>query len=244
MPEKRFPRDGKQRRKPRRASSQSEPRYARDPLFGNLPLIHHSNIGINGKTYEWWQYDPDFQPPLPQGAVRGDVRKQNYCPAHHTPKYFYVDEDRQCIQCGRDFIFQAQEQKYWYETLKFNFSSIPIRCLHCRRERRSDHALREQIARAKAEVRKMNPAGYIALARAIVEYHERTQQGNLDEAIAASRKAATLWPDSYEPNLWEGIAHALAGRRQKARSTLKTFLSTSTNVPLALRKKAEKYVEA
>lgn len=88
----------------------------------------------------------------------------------------------------------------------------------------------------------MNPAGYIALARAIVEYHERTQQGNLDEAVAASRKAAALWPDSSEPSLWEGIAQARAGRPQKARAALRNFLSATAKVPLALRNKAEQYL--
>jgi putative zinc ribbon protein len=244
MPDKRLPRDGKKRRKQAKASGPtSDIRFARHPLFGNIPLVHHSTVGLGGKQYEWWQHDPNYEPPLPPGAVRGDVRKQVFCPAHHDPKYFYVDEDRQCIQCGKDFIFHAKEQKYWYEALKFNFSSIPIRCLQCRRERRSEHALREQIARAKADVRAKNPAGHIALARAIVEYHERTKQGNLNEAIAASRKAAALWPNSSEPYLWEGIAQALSGRRDKAQISLKTFLFKTPNAPLALRNKAHNYLK-
>jgi len=74
-----------------------------------------------------------------------------FCTAHHDPKYFYVDETRKCIQCGSEFTFRAAEQKYWYETLKFNFSSVPVRCVQCRRQRRSEHALREQIAQAKSE---------------------------------------------------------------------------------------------
>src|SRR4030095_14215073 len=115
-----------------------------------------------GKVYEWWQYDPEYEPPLPRGAVRGNVFKQVFCPAHHTPKYFYVDEEQQCIQCGNSFVFNGTEQKYWYDTLKFNFSSIPIRCISCRRERRSEHALREQIARAKAEVGSKDHAPYLA----------------------------------------------------------------------------------
>ena len=244
MPEKHVPTDsGKKRRKPRETTDSGR-RFSRDPLFGNIPLIHHSHVGRDGKLYEWWQYDPGYQPAMPHGAVRGDVRKQEYCPAHHLPKYFYVDENRDCIQCGRRFTFHAKEQKYWYETLKFNFSSIPIRCVDCRRQRRSEHALREQIARAKSEVREGDPAGYIALARAIVEYHERTQHGNLDEAIAAARKAAALWPTSSEAQLWEGLAHALAGRRQKAQTILKSFMSKSVGGPFALRTKAEKYLKA
>jgi hypothetical protein len=152
MAEKCFPRNRgtkKQKSARRRADSSDAPLF-QHPLFGEIPLIHHSAVGRDGKVYEWWQYDPDYRPPLPRGAIPGDVRKQVYCPWHHVPKYFYVDHEDECIQCGNRFTFRATEQKYWYETLKFNFRSVPIRCLDCRRQRRSEHALREQIARTKA----------------------------------------------------------------------------------------------
>jgi hypothetical protein len=42
------------------------------------------------------------------------------------PKYFYVDDERECIQCGKQFTFHAAEQKYWYETLKFNIWTAEI----------------------------------------------------------------------------------------------------------------------
>jgi hypothetical protein len=239
MYDKRFPRD---RKKKRTRVEKLEQRYVRDPLFGSIPLIHHQSDGSDGKVYEWWEYDPNYQPPMPRHAVRGDIRKQIYCRAHHTPKYFYVDETRECIQCGNAFVFRATEQKYWYETLKFNFSSIPVRCIKCRRERRSEHALREQIARAKASVRSNDPAAHIALARAIVEYHEKTDHGDLNEAIAAARKAQAAWPESVEPSLWEGIAHARAGRPAKARAALTRFLSATVNAHTMLRKKAENYL--
>ena len=243
MPDKRIPRDRKKRRRKGARTVGRNSKVVRHPLFGNIPLIHHSDVSPDGYRYEWWEYDPNYRPSMPRGAVRGDVLKQSYCTAHHVPKYFYIDEDGECIQCGKSFIFHAAEQKYWYETLRFNFGSIPIRCVECRRKRRSEHALREQIAAAKAEIRKMNPAAYIALARAIVEYHERTQCGNLDEAISAARKAEAVWPGSHEPALWEGIAHALAGRRQKARTSINRFLSNSSNGPMALRSKGEKYLK-
>jgi hypothetical protein len=240
---KNFPRDRKKTRAKKSGQDKSaETRYVEHRVFGKIPLIHHATPGGDGKIYEWWQYDPAYQPTLPRGAVRGDVQKQNFCTAHHVPKYFYLDQEHECIQCGKAFVFHASEQKYWYETLKFNFSSIPIRCAECRRERRTEHALREQIGRARDEASSNNPAAYIALARAIVEYHEKTQHGNLNEAISSARKAKTLWPESSEPDLWEGIAHARAGRKERARTALRKFLSEAGNLPVALKKKAEKYV--
>jgi Flp pilus assembly protein TadD len=142
----------------------------------------------------------------------------------NTPKYFYVDEDRECIQCGRTFVFRAKEQKYWYEVLQFTLTSVPVRCTDCRRQRRSEHAMREAIAMARRDVAQKDPGAYLALARAIIEYHERTQQGNLDDAIDAARKASAIMKDSSEPYLWEGIAHAIAGHRTKADAALRHFL--------------------
>jgi hypothetical protein len=136
------------------------------------------------------------EPRLPPGAVRGDVSKQVFCTAHYEPKYFYLDETRTCVQCGAAFTFAASEQKFWYERLKFNFRSVPIRCLACRRQRRSEHALREEVANARAEVRRCadDPRTQLALARAIVELFRKTGTGSLDEAIAAARRVAVPAP--------------------------------------------------
>jgi hypothetical protein len=208
-------------------------------------MIRETTTAYDGTVYEWWRHDPGYHPPLPRGAVRGDVTKQVYCAGHHVPKYFYVDEDRDCIQCGQSFVFRAEEQKYWYETLRFNFSSVPIRCATCRRRQRSEHSLREQIARSKAQLRatSADPGAHLSLARAIVEYHERTGHGNLNEAVAASRKAAELWPESRDPLFWEGAAHALAGRNAKARRCLQQFLSQSGHVTASLQKRAQEYLQ-
>jgi hypothetical protein len=239
MPDKRPPR--KRESLKERASKVLSKTY-RHPRFGDVPLIPWTTVDAEGKAYESWQYDPDYQPRLPYGAVRGDVRKQRT--AYQLPKYFYVDEDRTCIQCGQVFTFHAAEQKYWYETLGFVFDSVPVRCVPCRRQRRSERALREQIAAAKRCIHDEKPEGHLLLARAIVEYHERTAHGNLDEAIAAAKQAARFPPTSTESSLWEGIAQALAGRPQRARAALTAFLSNSSSRPAVLRTKAKRYLNA
>ena len=211
-----------------RSRNNATRRVERHPLYGDIPLIRETLVARDGSVHESWRYDPTFKPKPPKGGVAGDVARQVFCSAHHVPKYFYVDEARKCIQCGQTFVFKAGEQKYWYETRKFNFGSVPVRCPACRRLRRSEHALREQIAAAKADVRRRptDPTAYLSLARSIVQYHERTQQGDLNVAIAAARKAAELWPDTSEPALWEGVAHARAGRPAKARTSLERFLAS------------------
>jgi Probable zinc-ribbon domain len=198
----------REKRKPKQSEDPSR-RWVDHKPYGRLPLVRHSDV-VNGKTYEWWEFDPAFKPRVPRGAVEGDVAQQVYCHSCHVPKYFYVDEPRRCIQCDERFVFTAREQKYWYETRKFNFHSVPVRCAACRRQRRSEHALREQVATARRAVASTpdDPGAQLALARALVELHERTNTGRMEDAVAAARKAARLWPNA--PDLAELEARARA----------------------------------
>jgi tetratricopeptide (TPR) repeat protein len=227
------------------SADSAQRRWSRHPLYGNIPLIRHATVGRDGRTYEWWEYDPTFSPRVPKGAVAGDVSKQVFCSACHEPKYFYADETRTCVQCGSRFTFSGAEQKYWYETRKFNFSSIPIRCKSCRRLRRTEHAMREQIARARQATRDAptDPSAHLALARAIVEYHERSDAGRLDDAVAAARRASKLWRDAPDASLWEGVAHARAGRAKRARECLSEFLNRAPSTHASLLVKAREYLE-
>jgi hypothetical protein len=226
------------------SGSGTDRRWSRHPLYGNIPLIRHATVGRDGRTHEWWEYDPTFCPRVPKGAVPGDVSKQVFCSACHEPKYFYVDETRTCVQCASRFIFSGAEQKYWYETRKFNFHSVPIRCKSCRRLRRTEHAMREGIARARQTTRDApgDPSAHLTLARAIVEYHERTGAGSLDDAVAAARKAAKVWKDAPDASLWEGIAHARTGRAKQARECLTEFLARAPDVHASLLAKAREYL--
>ena len=178
----------------------------------------------NEREYRWLDYDPAHSPEMPPGAVRGDVSRQHFC--HDVPKYFYLDEERTCVQCRRSFTFGAKEQKYWYETLKFNFGSVAIRCPRCRRERRTDAALRQQLATLTEGLasRPRDPNLLLELGKVTVEYRTRTGEGNLERAIAACRASKEEWPQSAEPLFWEARCHELAGRTKKAATLLRAFL--------------------
>jgi hypothetical protein len=71
------------------------------------------------------QHDPRKMPPhLFFGALHIDYstamhansRAQNFsvCPRH-----WYVDATFRCARCGLDFVFTAEEQRFWYEQLGF-----------------------------------------------------------------------------------------------------------------------------
>jgi hypothetical protein len=149
----------------------------------------------------------------------------------HTPRYFYVDVPRACVQCHAAFVFAAAEQKHWYEVLKFHFDSVPVRCVSCRRKRRSENSLQQELRDAKqlAKARPEDAFAQLGVARAIVRLRERTAQGGLAEAVASARKARRLLKNHppkelCETDSWEASSHALTGREQQARPLFERFL--------------------
>jgi hypothetical protein len=153
----------------------------------------------------------------------------------HTPKYFYVDEETTCLQCGERFVFGAGEQKYWYETLKFHFDSVAVRCARCRKQRRSQRALEAGLAQARAAARAdpKSPASLVSLAEAIARLFERSGRGNLADGIAASRaarreaRAAHHRAEAAEAIFWEATCQRLSGHEAKARALYEEYLGTA-----------------
>ena len=233
----RGPRDRKPKTSKRKLKE--EKHFVRHPLFGEIPIITMESTS----RLEYWDYDPDYKPKLPPGAVRGDVQSQHFCRMCHVPRYFYVNEDKTCVQCGQDFVFSAKEQKYWYESLGFHFDATAVRCPKCRRIRRTIKALNNQLALTKRKLRQKpnDPSLLLSLARSIVAFHQRTKSGNLDEAISACRRAIKLWPEAFEAVYWEGMCHLAAGRKNKADALFTSFIKMvgGRGKYRSLRRKAE-----
>jgi hypothetical protein len=198
-----------------------------------MPLVPVTFTDVRGALHTSYQYDPDYAPPMPPGAVRGNVRLQQFCAMCHSPRYYYVDIPRTCEECKAPFTFAAAEQKYWYETLKFHFDSTATRCPACRRKRRSGRALHSRLSDAKRRVGRESSdhAAWLALSEAIVELFRAKGEGSLDEALAAARQARRMMKDhpvrgATEPLFWEGTCHALAGRVARARRAYTEFLES------------------
>jgi hypothetical protein len=217
----------------------------RHPVYGEIPLVKITNPGRDGKLWSYYIYDPSFQPKLPVGAIRGDVSKQEFCSACHVPKYFYLDETRTCVQCGEKFIFGAKEQKYWYEHLKFNFHSVAIRCKRCRKSRRSEAALRQEIAMVLSQLRSHPHESHLllALAKTTIQYRAMVGEGDLDRAIAACRGVSSTCPEHAEALYWEARCHLLAGRDAKARQLFQKFLDSSDSLDVDLRREAKAHLK-
>ncbi|MDA0832710.1 MAG: zinc-ribbon domain containing protein [Planctomycetota bacterium] len=72
---------------------------------------------------------------------RGEVFMETAIPADVTrqkPSVFqrvvYFDVLKICRTCGRDFIFYAEEQRFWYEELMFYLWSSAVDCCECRQD--------------------------------------------------------------------------------------------------------------
>lgn len=49
---------------------------------------------------------------------------------------YYRDQTRHCTSCQKDFVFSADEQQHWYETLRIYTDVSPKMCVDCRRKAR------------------------------------------------------------------------------------------------------------
>lgn len=196
------------------------------PLYGEIPMLLVPHKAPSGRDDSYWTYDLTYKPPMPKGAVAGDVTRQQYCPMCNTPKYFYVDEPRVCVECGEAFTFWAKEQKFWYEDLQFNFHSQAIRCPGCRKARRDTVTLQKAYGSAVrlAASKPGDPGVLLMLAEATVSYFEKAEKGDLGRALAAARRARKLNPTLHESLFWEGVVQAAVGRHDKAHQSFALFI--------------------
>lgn len=114
--------------------------FVEHPRYGQLPRItaESTHAKIGSRSFLHWHSPVECR--IPNTTVEAYTSKQ--CPATvHVTHYF--DVIRTCVDCDRKFIFFAEEQKFWYETLKFPLEANCIRCCDCRREQRETSYLRE-----------------------------------------------------------------------------------------------------
>ena len=63
------------------------------------------------------------------------------CNSYGVPDFvrrgYYIDLPFRCAGCGKEEIWTAGQQKWWYEVAKGSLDSKAIRCRPCRQARRS-----------------------------------------------------------------------------------------------------------
>ena len=133
------------------------PRYGKEPRFTGLDVTDSPD----GKVYCHWHSPAGVR--VPNTAVVADVARQGTVTLHVT---HYFDAKRVCRKCGRPFLFFAEEQKHWYEDLKFPLEADCLDCAPCRKDeqrvrvmRQKYDALLEDTARTDADTLELVECG-------------------------------------------------------------------------------------
>lgn len=109
--------------------------FVEHPRYGRGPRL--TTLVVKGTVYLGWR----TKYLIPNTAVKADISKQKPATFHFT---HYYDQQRRCLDCDREFIFFALEQKYWYEELGFGFDSDCVRCVPCRQKQQGHEWNRRQ----------------------------------------------------------------------------------------------------
>ena len=113
----------------------THPRYGQGPRITGL----NPETDYGGHIFLHWHSPKDSR--IPNTAIPADLSRQS---PSTVPITHYFDVKRQCRDCGRPFIFFAQEQQYWYEELGFGLDSDCVRCVDCRKKQQGIGLKRER----------------------------------------------------------------------------------------------------
>lgn len=102
--------------------------YVEHPLFGKGPRFTGWNPEEDPNTGAlFWIHPPESR--IPWTAIRADPTRQDHA---GFPYEVYFDLKRTCQDCARSFIFFAEEQRHWFEVLRFNVNADCVKCPPCR----------------------------------------------------------------------------------------------------------------
>ncbi len=115
--------------------------YVTHPRYGQRPRVTGLNPkeDYGGDVFLHWASPKECR--IPNTAIPANRSRQ--APAT-VPVTHYFDVKRKCRDCGKPFIFFAEEQQYWYEELDFGLESDCVRCVPCRKRQQGIGYKRER----------------------------------------------------------------------------------------------------
>lgn len=114
--------------------------FVEHPRYGRRPRITGLNPdgGHHGVHFHWHS---SRKQRIPDTAIKANLGRQKW---FVYPVTHYFDVKRQCRDCGRPFLFFAEEQRHWYEKLGFSINADCVRCPICRKKTQGIARLRER----------------------------------------------------------------------------------------------------
>ena len=64
--------------------------------------------------------------------MNGDRQQLKHNNTYGLLPRFYVDQLVVCRQCGKEDVWRAESQQWWYEVVKGNINSKAVLCRACR----------------------------------------------------------------------------------------------------------------
>jgi hypothetical protein len=101
------------------------------PQYGGHAKVSGYSVDVATLRKSHWQYAKATI--YPESAIPARTELQKFASVART---WYVDILKTCVDCRRQFIFFAEEQRYWYEELQFDIGSDCVRCPECRKSAR------------------------------------------------------------------------------------------------------------
>jgi len=115
--------------------------YVPHPRYGQRPRITGLNPATDYVKNVFLHWHSPKQCRIPNTAIKADLTRQA---AAVIPVTHYFDVRRSCRDCGKPYIFFAEEQRYWYEELGFVLESDCVRCVPCRKRQQGLGLKRER----------------------------------------------------------------------------------------------------
>lgn len=113
--------------------------YVSHPLYGDTPNYTNDRFQLGDVLNSHWSYKEESV--VLGTVIEANIDKQNYS---IYPRKLYVDLKKQCVQCNRWFLFYAEEQRYWFETLGFYIDADCTKCIDCRKKEQSIKVMRHE----------------------------------------------------------------------------------------------------
>lgn len=89
--------------------------------------------------YQRNQDRDETTPRPPRGRIQADLSQQAPNNSWSAPPLYYEDTPFVCVDCGKEEIWTARQQQWWYEVAKGSVYSRAVRCHDCRKARREQH---------------------------------------------------------------------------------------------------------
>lgn len=150
---------------------------------------------------------------VPEGAVMADTAKQVANNSRSAPVLYYVDKPFKCINCDKEQVWTASQQKWYYEVAKGSLYATAIRCRACRRIHSEEHSGQGDPNRIKHEgdlirqvqselAQTMSEAGFLLISksklRAKGSIELNYSRDDLELSCRYDRPEATLVAESID----------------------------------------------